>query len=118
MGRTALVIQEDLIMRKILKKLLTSRGYSCVALASLYDLEFSKIEQGLDVVITDILFEGIGPLDFAVQIQEAIPHKNLIIITYMGQERVKKDLMKIEGVKGFYGIPFDLKEIETQLMQL
>lgn len=118
MSRTALVIQEDLIMRKILKKLLVSRGYSCLALASLYELEFSQIEEGLDVVITDILFDGVGPLDFAVQIQEAIPQKNLIIVTYMGQERIEKDLMNIKGVTGFYGIPLDLEKIESQLQQL
>lgn len=118
MDRTALVIQEDLITRKILKKLVTSQGFSCMALASLNDLDFFEVEHGLDVVITDILFDGIGPLDFAVQIQEAIPQKNLLIVTHMGQERIRKDLMKIKGVSGFFGVPFDLDQIEAKLRKL
>lgn len=118
MERTALVIQEDIIMRKILQQLVSSLNFSCTALASLYELDFTKIQQGLDVVITDILFEGVGPRDFAVQILEAIPQKNLIIVTNMGQDRIKRDLLKIEGVSGFYGVPFDLDEIEAQLRLL
>lgn len=118
MMRSALVIQGDIIIRKILERLVLSVGFSCSALSSLYDLDITELEKDYDVVITDILFDGVGPHDFAVHIREAIPLKYLLIVTNMGQDIIRKDMLSIEGVNGFFGVPFDLDEIEKQLFLL
>lgn len=118
MAKNALIIQEDLILRKILERLVTSVGFSCVALSSLYEFDITEVKDAIHIVITDILFEGIGPLDYPVQLEEAIPLENLMIVTYMGQESIKNEVMGIKNVLGFYDIPFDLDDIQKQLILL
>lgn len=118
METSVLIIQEDIILRKILERLVLSLRFSCEALPSLYDLDLTEQKGDFDVVVTDILFDGMSPLDFAVQIQEAIRLKHLLIVTNMGQENIKREILGIKGVDGFFGVPFDLEEIEHRLLLL
>ncbi|MDT0643736.1 response regulator [Zunongwangia sp. F363] len=110
--RHALVIQEDKIILKILERLANSRSYSCKAITSLNDLDIEDQNTNFDVIISDILFDGIAPLEFVSQVQEVILHKNLVIVSNMGQEKIKKDTMALKGIAGFFEIPFDLDEVE------
>jgi len=54
--------------------------YECRAIRSINDLDIEDQSSNFDVIISDILFEGIAPLDFVFQIQEIILHKSLIIV--------------------------------------
>ncbi|WP_373056515.1 response regulator [Zunongwangia sp. H14] len=110
--RHALVIQEDKIILRILERLTNSRSYSCKAITSLNDLDIEDQNINFDVIISDILFDGIAPLEFVSQVQEVILHKNLIIVSNMGQEKIKKDTMALKGIAGFFEIPFDLDKVE------
>lgn len=113
--KRVLIIQEDIVFRRILERLAASLNFEVLALESLFQLDIQGYSSEFDAVITDILFEGVGPLDFPHQIQEVVAHKHLFIVTNMGQDFIKKKILAIEGVSGFYGIPFDLDELEIQL---
>ncbi|MFD1095541.1 response regulator [Salegentibacter chungangensis] len=113
--KSALLIQEDIIMLKILERLILSRGYSCRAITSLDELDIEDQTASFDFIICDILFEGIAPLEFVAQVQEIILHKNLVIVTNMGQKNIQDEIMAMEGVSGFFPIPFDLEHIETMM---
>ncbi|OSS37948.1 response regulator [Christiangramia flava] len=111
--KQALVIQEDIIILKILERLVKLNKFDCKAIRSLDDLTIEDQQQNFDVIITDILFEGIAPLEFVVQVQEVILHKNLIVVTNMGQDKIKKEIFALSGIAGFYAVPLDLDEIEA-----
>ncbi|HSM64024.1 MAG TPA: hypothetical protein VK833_08825, partial [Gillisia sp.] len=89
--RKALVIQEDLIILKILERLVSLNYYECRAIRSINDLNIEDQSENFDVIISDILFEGIAPLDFVFQIQEIILHKSLIIVSNMGQKKIQEE---------------------------
>lgn len=110
--KKALVIQEDIIVQKILERLVISNNYDCRAISTLNDLEIEDQQENFDIIISDILFEGISPLDFVFQLQEIILHKSLIIVTNMGQLNVRMEIMATDRVDGFFAVPLDLNLIE------
>lgn len=111
--KKVLVIQEDIIIRKILERLVAVNNYGGRAINSLQELNIEDQQTNFDLIITDILFEGIAPLEFVAQVQEIIPHKELLIVTNMGQEKIKKEIYALKGVSGFFSVPIDLDEIEA-----
>jgi len=111
--RKVLVIQEDIVILKILERLVSLNEYECKAIRSLDSLTIYDQQTNFEFIITDILFEGIAPLQFVAQVQEIIPHKNLLIVTNMGQDKIKQEIFALRGVTGFYAVPIDLDEIEA-----
>lgn len=110
--RKALVIQEDIIILKILERLILSNSYDCKAIRTLSDLNIEDQVINFDIIISDILFDGIAPLDFIFQIQEIILHKSLIIVTNMGQNKVRNEILSSNRVDGFFSVPLDMDEIQ------
>ena len=113
--RKVLVIQEDIIILKILERLVRLNNFECKAIRSLDDLNIEDQQTNFDFIITDILFEGIAPLEFVAQVQEVLLHKNLLIVTNMGQDKIKKEIFALRGVTGFYAVHIDLDEIEASI---
>lgn len=111
--RKVLVIQEDIVILRILERLVRLNNFECKAIRSLDALNIEDQQTNFDFIITDILFEGIAPLEFVAQVQEILLHKNLLIVTNMGQDKIKKEIFALRGVTGFYAVPIDLDEIEA-----
>ncbi|WP_300435398.1 response regulator [Christiangramia sp.] len=111
--RKILVIQEDIVILKIIERLVSLNGFDCKAIRSLEALSIEDQQTNFEFIITDILFEGIAPLQFIAQVQEVIPHKNLLIVTNMGQDKIKQEIFALQGITGFYAVPIDLDEIEA-----
>lgn len=111
--RKVLVIQEDIIILKILERLVRLNDYDCKAIRSLDELNIDDQQTNFEFIITDILFEGIAPLEFVAQVQEILLHRNLIIVTNMGQDKIKQEIFALRGITGFYAVPIDLDEIEA-----
>lgn len=107
------MIQEDIVILRILERLVRLNNFECKAIRSLDALNIEDQQTNFDFIITDILFEGIAPLEFVAQVQEILLHKNLLIVTNMGQDKIKKEIFALRGVTGFYAVPIDLDEIEA-----
>ena len=110
--KTVLIIQQDIIILKILERLMMVRDYECRSIRSLNDLDMEDQTRNFDFIISDILFDGIAPLEFVFQVKEIILHKFLIIVTNMGQKKVQQEIMESNNVSGFFAVPFDMDEIE------
>lgn len=110
--KKALIIQQDIIILKIIERLMLLNFYECRAIRTISDLNIEDQTQNFDIIISEILFDGIAPLDFVHQIQEIILHKSLIIVTNMGQDRIKNEILETKKVEGFFSIPFDLDKIQ------
>ncbi|AVR45963.1 response regulator [Christiangramia fulva] len=111
--KKVLVIQEDIIILKILERLVQLNNFDCKAIQSLDQLTIDDQQTNFQLIITDILFEGIAPLEFVAQVKEIILHKDMIIVTNMGQNKIKREIFAVRGVAGFYAVPLDLDEIEA-----
>jgi len=111
--KKALIIQQDIIILKIMERLLQLNSYDCKAIRTIAELNIEDQTQDFDIIISEILFDGIAPLDFVHQIQEIILHKSLIIVTNMGQERIKNEILNTKKVSGFFAVPFDLDRMQN-----
>ncbi len=111
--KKALIIQEDIIILKIMERLMLLNSYDCKAIRTISDLSIEDQTENFDIIISEILFDGIAPLDFVFQIQEIILHKSLIIVTNMGQDRIKNEILDTNKVQGFFAVPFDLDRIQN-----
>ena len=116
--KRVLIIQEDAIMLKILEYLFLSLDFQVKAVESFTEIELEDQHVFYDVVITDILFEAISPTEFIINLQESINTDNIIVVSNMGQEKVRKNIFALPGVKGFYGIPFDMDLLQQQIEDL
>lgn len=87
--------------------------YHCKAIRSLEELEIEDQQENFDMIISDILFDGIAPLDFVFQIKEIILHRSLVIVTSMGQQKVRQEILSSGNVSGFFAVPFDMKHIQN-----
>ncbi len=117
--KTALIIQEDIIMRRILERLVKASGFSVQICSSIDDLALHEQNTEYDLVISDILFDdGISSFDFAFRLGNEISSKLLFIVTKMGQEVIRQNFLNMERVDRFFGIPFDLDELERELIKL
>lgn len=112
MKKSVLIIQEDVVILKILQRIVQLHSYQCKAIRSLQDLDIEDQMSGFDIILSDILFEGIAPLDFVFQIQEIITHKSLVIVTQMGQQKVREEILASNIVDGFFSVPFNMDEVE------
>lgn len=95
--------------------MLRLHNYDCKAIRSLEELSIEDQMKNFNFIVSDILFDGIAPLDFVYQIKEIILHKSLIIVTKMGQNKVQQQVMDSNAVAGFFAVPLDLDEIEKIL---
>lgn len=110
--KTVLIIQEDVVILKILQRIMELHEYECRAIRGLQELDIEDQMIGFDIILSDILFEGIAPLDFVFQIQEIIIHRSLVIVTKMGQQKVRDEILSSKNVDGFFSVPFDMDEVE------
>ena len=105
-----------MVLLNILDRLVRSTGYSARSVRTLSELDIEDQETGFDVIISDILFDGIAPLDFVFQLKEIILHEMLLIVTNMGQEKVQAELMASNNVGGFFAVPVDMDELKHFLI--
>lgn len=105
----ALIIQEDVIIREILWAMLKARKYSCVSLNRLEEVEAHHLDPYYDVLISDLLFSGITAKNYVLELKEVFRYEKLIIITALGQERVKRNISKLTEVKAYLDYPVKLE---------
>jgi DNA-binding NtrC family response regulator len=117
MNKTALIFQEEIILQNILKKMLASIGYSCLAFSSHESMENipSKI---YDVVITDVLFEGISSLEYLSTLKGNIKFKRIFVVSDMQMKDLKKNISAILQVDGFYEPPFDIDKLKENILKI
>lgn len=115
MEKSALIIQQDLILLQVLERMILTHQYRCKAIRSLDQLDIEDQNENFDIIISDILFDGIAPLDYVYQLKEIIPHKSLLIITSMGQKKVRQNILEMGHVSGFFAVPFNFDNVEQML---
>ncbi len=111
MGDKVLVLQENIVMNRILERHLQSKGFQCIALNSLDAVKAINFHPKYDLVVTDILFHGIHSLDFIREITSLVQYQRFIVVTALGQEKVKRQIMKFNKIDQYLDYPVDLELI-------
>ena len=115
MKEKVLVVQEDLTLRKVIKNMFIQKGYEVWDIPSLNYLDTGELEHHFKIVVSDILFQGVSPLEFVVQIEEVLHFEKIFIVTSLGQEKIKRNVSRLRSVHGYFDFPIDLTQLETKV---
>jgi two-component system, chemotaxis family, chemotaxis protein CheY len=106
MFKTALIADDSMFMRNLLKNLLTDNGYQVVAEASDGSSAVSLYkEKTPDIVILDLTMPMMNGLDALKNILKFDPKAKVIICSAMGQKSLITDALQI-GAKDFIIKPY------------
>jgi two-component system, chemotaxis family, chemotaxis protein CheY len=106
MFKTALIADDSMFMRNLLKNLLTDNGYQVVAEASDGSSAVSLYkEKTPDIVILDLTMPMMNGLDALKNILKFDPKAKVIIYSAMGQKSLIIDALQI-GAKDFIIKPY------------
>lgn len=114
MGKRILIVDDAMIIRMILTKILTEAGYEVAGEASTGAEGIRKYrELKPDLVTMDITMPGMGGINALKAIRTFDPQAKVVICSAMGQKALIIDAMQA-GAINFIAKPFDEgKVIET-----
>lgn len=115
-SKKSLVLQEDLLLLFVLKKMLESIGYQCEAIDNI-DLLNGEDKTHFDLVITDVLFKGHAPLELISQIKDSLSFGKIYIVSDMELSKLRKSISNIQPIDGFYETPIDLDKFKNNLLE-
>lgn len=111
----ALIIQEDFILRELLNSMLIRKGYRCFTLSCLEDIEEKHLSVEYDLFVTDLVFSGMNEVGYVLQIKEIFQYKKLYIITGLGQNKIKRNILQLTDANAYLDYPVKLELLESQV---
>jgi two-component system chemotaxis response regulator CheY len=121
MGKRILIVDDAMIIRMILKKILTEAGFEVAGEASTGAEGVRKYrELTPDLVTMDITMPEMGGINALKAIREFDPHAKVVICSAMGQKALIIDAMQA-GAVNFIAKPFDEEKVVetiTKALQL
>ena len=108
-----LIVDDEKMVRSVLKKLLKLKGHSVEAVASGYEALDQLSANQFDLVITDHGMPEMNGRQLAVQIREQQPALPLILLT--GDTEIDEATDAVDAV---LGKPFQVDQIELQIQRL
>lgn len=117
-GKTVLVVDDAMFMRKMLSDILNKAGYDVVAEAADGKEALTKYkEHKPDVVTMDITMSPVNGIDGCRLIREEDPEAKVLMVSAMGQETMVINAIKA-GAKGFIVKPFDGPKVINEIQKI
>jgi two-component system chemotaxis response regulator CheY len=118
MSLTVMIVDDSLFMRKILRGILSEKGYVVAAEAA------SGIEamrhlhtRHPDIILLDIILPDSNGLDLLESIIKACPDSKVVVCSSIGQEQVIQKALDL-GAKAFIQKPFTPEKVTEVLESL
>lgn len=117
-GKTVLVVDDAMFMRKMLSDILNKAGYDVVAEAADGKEALTKYkEHKPDVVTMDITMSPVNGIDGCRLIKEVDSEAKILMVSAMGQESMVINAIKA-GAKGFIVKPFDGPKVINEIQKI
>lgn len=117
-GKTVLVVDDAMFMRKMLSDILNKAGYDVVAEAADGKEALTKYkEHKPDVVTMDITMSPVNGIDGCRLIREEDAEAKVLMVSAMGQETMVINAIKA-GAKGFIVKPFDGPKVINEIQKI
>jgi two-component system NtrC family response regulator len=107
-----LVVDDEPLMRRLVRRILVSKGYCVETSGSATDALDRLATPGFDMVITDLSMPEADGLDLLVRIKEQWPDVGVIVMTGFGDARTA-DKACTRGADEYITKPFNSREIEV-----
>lgn len=115
MAKNILIIDDEELIIRSLKKLLEKNGYSVFIAKNGQDAVVMAEEEGFDLIVADIRMPGLNGVETIQEIYEGLKKRNLkgipaIFITGYADEEIKRQAEALKPVAYIYK-PFDIREL-------
>jgi two-component system, response regulator, stage 0 sporulation protein F len=108
---TILVIDDEEIIRALLRSVLEGEGYEVTEAANGREgLELYR-QRPIHLVITDILMPEMNGLDMLLELTREFLHAKVIAISGVGGERKVLDVAKLLGARRTFTKPFSMPDL-------
>ena len=116
--KSVLLVDDSLMMRKMLRNILTKNGYDIVGEAENGEEAVEKYKElRPDAVTMDFVMDKMNGLDALRNIISINPGANVIMVSSMGQEVIVRDAIVL-GAKNFLLKPFNEQQVVEALEKL
>jgi two-component system, chemotaxis family, chemotaxis protein CheY len=111
MGRTVMIVDDSLFMRKILRGILVEKGF-IVAAEAASGIEAMKNlhSKHPDIILLDIILPDSSGLDLLESIITACPDSKVVVCSSIGQPQVIQKTLDL-GAKAFIQKPFTPEKV-------
>jgi len=116
--KSVLLVDDSLMMRRMLRSILTKNGYDIVGEATNGEEAVEKYKElRPDAVTMDFVMDKMNGLDALRNIISINPGANVIMVSSMGQEVIVRDAIVL-GAKNFLLKPFNEQQVVEALEKL
>ena len=116
--KTVLIVDDSAIMRRMLRDMVTSIGYTVVAEARNGRIAIAKYKEFRpDIVTMDVVMDEMNGIEALSRIMGLDSEAKVIMVSSMGQEVIVRDAIVL-GAKGFILKPFNEQQISDALRKL
>jgi len=116
--KSVLLVDDSLMMRRMLRNILTKNGYEIVGEATNGEEAVEKYKElRPDAVTMDFVMDKMNGLDALRNIININPGANVIMVSSMGQELIVRDAIVL-GAKNFLLKPFNEQQVVEALEKL
>lgn len=122
MAKNILIIDDEELIIRSLKKLLEKNGYSVFIAKNGQDALVMAEEESFDLIVADIRMPGLNGVETIQAIYEGLEQKGLkdipaIFITGYADEEIKRKAEALKPVAYIYK-PFDIKELVDKVRDI
>jgi len=109
--KTVLIIDDSAMMRRIMRNMVASIGYSVVGEARNGRIGVEKYKElNPDIVTMDLIMDEMDGIDALRQIRRLNSNAKVVMVSSMGQEVIVREAI-LCGAKAFILKPFNEKQI-------
>jgi putative two-component system response regulator len=112
-----LIVDDEALVRRTLRKSLASEGFSCEEAASADEALQCLKQKRSEVVILDIMMPGKSGIELLPEIKESFPETAVVMATAVVNPDVIIQCMK-EGAQDYITKPFDVDRIVDSIRQV
>ncbi len=105
-----LVVDDDLVIQRMLTRLLTHQGYQVSTAASVAEARTRLAERGLDLVLTDLQMPGEDGLVLLKEVRQRYPTLPVVLLTAHGSMEVVLQALRL-GANDFLTKPYQVSEL-------
>lgn len=98
-----------------MQRMFQKKGYECIGFASLAEFHDKSPHSHFQIVVTDLLFRGVSSEEYVLKLKEAVKYEKLFVVTMLGQEKIKRSVLRLTKIDGYFDYPVDLETIEAQI---
>lgn len=113
-GENLLVVEDDAFVRDALREMLSSLGYSVVAVASGEECAELPDQPGIDLVLTDLMLPGVGGIELVGRLRARWPHLRAMVMSGYSDLRPGPADGRSGGFR-FVGKPFTLETLAREV---